>query len=67
MKLTMTDEQRDGQSVSVLSMGQQELGYVRPDGDRFVAVVSAGAETDRFRNEDDAVNFLIATFHLHQH
>lgn len=67
VKLTMADEQRGGQTVSVLNMGRQELGYIRNDGDRFVAVVSGSEETDRFKTEDDAVSFLIATFHLHQH
>ena len=62
IKVAQMDETRNGHTVSVLRIGDQEIGFIEPDGTRF----AGSNKPNRFKNIDDAVNALIAEYHLHQ-
>ncbi|KMO46267.1 DUF2969 domain-containing protein [Lacticaseibacillus rhamnosus] len=66
IKVAQMDETRNGHTVSVLKIGDQEIGFIEPDGTRFAAYVAGSNKPNRFKNIDDAVNALIAEYHLHQ-
>ena len=53
IKVAQMDETRNGHTVSVLRIGDQ-------------AYVAGSNKPNRFKNIDDAVNALIAEYHLHQ-
>ena len=57
IKVAQMDETRNG---------DQEIGFIEPDGTRFAAYVAGSNKPNRFKNIDDAVNALIAEYHLHQ-
>lgn len=66
IKVTQADETRNGHTVSVLKIGDREIGFIEPDGKRFSAFVAGSTKPNRFKTLDAAVNALIAEYHLHQ-
>lgn len=65
INVNQEDVTRNGHTVSVLSINKTELGYIEQQDDRFLAYQAGETEPNRFKTMDDAVNFLIAEFHLH--
>jgi len=66
IKVNLEEVQRNGHTVSVLTLGKQELGFIEPTDDRFTAYVAGNTDPNRFKAFDDAVNFLISEYHLHR-
>ena len=66
INISMDSVKRNGRDVSVLSIGKKEIGYIEPDGAKFNAVEVDTDLSQNFKTEDEAVNFLIANYHLHQ-
>ena len=66
IKVTQADETRNGHTVSVLKIGDREIGFIEPDGTRFSAFVAGSTKPNRFKTLDAAVNALIAEYHVHQ-
>lgn len=56
---------RNGHTVSVLTVGKHEIGYVEPEEKRFIAYLAGSSQPNRFKTEADAVDFLISDYHLH--
>ncbi|MCG4282657.1 DUF2969 domain-containing protein [Lacticaseibacillus saniviri] len=65
IKVALDDVTRNGRTVSVLILGKQEIGYIESEGDKFAAYLAGNTTANRFKNIDDAVNFLISEYHLH--
>ncbi|WP_179395205.1 DUF2969 family protein [Lacticaseibacillus absianus] len=59
------DVTRNGHTVSVLTVNKNEIGYVETEEKRFLAYQAGQTKPNRFKTMDDAVNFLIAEYHLH--
>jgi len=66
IKVNLEEVQRNGHTVSVLNLGKQELGYIESEEARFTAYVAGNTAPNRFKQFDDAVNFLISEYHLHR-
>lgn len=66
IKISMDSVQRSGQTVSVFNIGNKEIGSIEPDGSKFKAYVAGADNAQLFKTEDEAVNYVIATYHLHQ-
>lgn len=60
------DVERNGHTVSVLSVNRQEIGYIETQDTRFLAYLAGSDKPNRFKTLADATNFLIAEFHLHR-
>ncbi|KRN25093.1 DUF2969 family protein [Lacticaseibacillus camelliae] len=69
-KITVNQEDvtRNGHTVSVLTLGKNEIGYVAPeeDGKHFNAFLAGDAKPHRQKTMDAAVAFLLSEYHLHQ-
>ena len=66
IKISMDSVQRGGKTVSVFNIGSKEIGSIEPDGSKFKAYVAGTDNAQLFKTEDEAVNYVIATYHLHQ-
>ncbi|KRN29319.1 hypothetical protein IV38_GL000202 [Lactobacillus selangorensis] len=67
IKLELTDAKRDGIDVAVLQIGKHEIGYVKPEGERFDAYLAGNETPLHAKTQDDAINELIMQYHLHNH
>lgn len=56
---------RNGHTVTVLTVGKNEIGFIEEAGDRFLAFVAGQTGSTRYRTMDTAVSALIAEYHLH--
>lgn len=65
IEISMDQVKRGGQMVSVLNIGKKEIGFIEPEGAKFNAVLVGAGQSQQFKSEDEAVNYLIATYHLH--
>lgn len=65
IEISMDKVKRGGQEVSVLNIGKKEIGFIEPQGAKFNAVILGSDLNQAFKTEDEAVNYLIATYHLH--
>ncbi|MCH5464713.1 DUF2969 domain-containing protein [Levilactobacillus tujiorum] len=61
------DEQKlpDGQTMSILKIGQETIGTVKPDDDRFQAQLNDG-DVYRVKTVDEGVELLLRDYHLHR-
>ncbi|WP_338215119.1 DUF2969 family protein [Lacticaseibacillus salsurivasis] len=69
-KITVQQEEvtRNGHTVSVLTVGKVEIGYIEPeaDGKHFQGFVAGSMQGNRFKNLADAENYLLSEYHLHR-
>ncbi|MFD1432406.1 DUF2969 domain-containing protein [Lacticaseibacillus yichunensis] len=67
-RISVTEEEvtRNGHTVTVLTVGKNEIGYIQTEEDRFLAYVAGATTAHRFKTMDDATNFLISEYHLHR-
>ncbi|WP_461215076.1 DUF2969 domain-containing protein [Lacticaseibacillus sp. GG6-2] len=65
IQVVQEDVTRNGHTVSVLTVNKQEIGFVETVGERFNAYLAGNTSANHFKSMDDAVNFLIAEYHLH--
>ena len=66
INLNLSEEVRDGETVSVLREGTHVLGYVHQVNKRFEAVSGEKPVGAKQKTLDDALQELIADLHLHQ-
>lgn len=61
------DEQKlpDGTTMSILKIGQDTIGTVKPDEDRFEAQLNDG-DVYRVKTVDEGVELLLRDYHLHR-
>ncbi|PWF99534.1 DUF2969 domain-containing protein [Levilactobacillus bambusae] len=55
----------DGTKETVLLIGRNEIGSIKPDGDRFVAKLDGGSDF-RVKTIDTGIEQLLADYHLHR-
>ena len=66
ISISMDAVERNGRTVSVLKIGKDEIGVIEPRGEKFMAFPSGSDGEQLFKSEEDAVNYVISTYHLHQ-
>ncbi|WP_341779604.1 DUF2969 domain-containing protein [Levilactobacillus sp. HBUAS70063] len=61
------DEQElpDGTTMSILKIGQDTIGTVKPNEDRFEAQLNDG-DVYRVKTVDEGVELLLRDYHLHR-
>lgn len=66
--VTIDDIQRDGQAMTSVTVGKNEVGVIVEDQTkkRFEATVAGTNQTIITKTHDDAVNELLKEYHLHQ-
>jgi hypothetical protein len=67
INITMDSIQRAGKTVSVLLDGKDEIGSIEPDGAKFAAYIAGSDEPQNFKNEEEAVTYVLSAYHLHKH
>lgn len=66
ININMDTVKRDGRDVSILTIGKDEIGVIEPRGEKFLAFPSGSDSQELFKSEEDAVNYVISAYHLHQ-
>lgn len=63
----IVDEQKlpEGETMSILKIGDETIGTVKPDGDRFEAQLNDG-DVYRAKTVDEGVELLLRDYHLHR-
>lgn len=61
------DEQKlpEGETMSILKIGDETIGTVKSDGDRFEAQLNDG-DVYRAKTVDEGVELLLRDYHLHR-
>ena len=63
--VNQNDVTRNGHTVSVLTVGKYEIGYIEEVDAKFIAYLNGSSQPNHFKTMDDAVDFLISDYHLH--
>lgn len=63
IEVTIETRKSNSDEVSVVMIGDREIGEVRPDGERFLAVVEH--EQFRAKSVDEGIEMVLREYHLH--